>query len=69
MLLDTEIDFVTAMIVSVRAVLASPVPMLAWGVVVTALTIVALAVPPDNTVRMSPFWSVMPVLVCPLDTV
>lgn len=43
MLLDTEIDFVTAMIVSVRAVLASPVPMLAWGVVVTALTIVALA--------------------------
>ena len=43
MLLDTEIDFVTAMVTSIRGVLASPRPMLGWGVVVTALTIVALA--------------------------
>lgn len=43
MLLDTEIDFVTAMITSVRGVFASPATMLAWGVVVTALTVIALA--------------------------
>lgn len=43
MLLDTEIDFVTAMITSVKAVLASPLPMLGWGVVITAATIVAMA--------------------------
>jgi len=42
MLLDTELDFVTAMINSVRAVLRNPLPMLGWGVVVTALTMVAL---------------------------
>lgn len=42
MLLDTEIDFVTAAITSIRAVLASPGPMLGWGVVVTALTVLAL---------------------------
>lgn len=43
MLLDTELDFVTATITSVRAVFASPLPMLGWGVVLTALTILALA--------------------------
>lgn len=43
MLLDTEIDFITASITSVRAVLASPVVMLGWGVLVTALTVLALA--------------------------
>jgi uncharacterized membrane protein len=43
MLLDTEIDFVTAMITSVKGVLASPVTMLGWGVLVTAATILALA--------------------------
>lgn len=43
MLLDTEIDFVTAMITSVKAVRRSLVPMLCWGVVVTALTLIALA--------------------------
>jgi uncharacterized membrane protein len=43
MLLDTEVDFVTAMVTSIRAVLASPIPMLGWGVVVTAATLVALA--------------------------
>jgi uncharacterized membrane protein len=40
MLLDTELDFVTATILSV---LASPLPMLSWGVVVTGLTLMALA--------------------------
>lgn len=43
MLLDTEIDFVTAIATSVRGVFASPLPMLGWGVVVTASMIVALA--------------------------
>lgn len=43
MLLDTELDFVTATITSVQAVFRSPLPMLGWGVVITALTIVALA--------------------------
>lgn len=43
MLLDTEIDFVTAMITSIKGVLASPVTMLGWGVLVTAATLIALA--------------------------
>jgi uncharacterized membrane protein len=43
MLLDTEIDFVTATLTSIRGVLASPLPMLGWGLVVTAATLVALA--------------------------
>jgi uncharacterized membrane protein len=43
MLLDTEVDFVTAMLSSLRGVAASPVPMLAWGVVVTTLTLIAMA--------------------------
>lgn len=43
MLLDNEIDFVTAVITSVKGVLASPVAMLGWGVMVTAVTILALA--------------------------
>ena len=42
MLLDTEVDFVTAMIESARAVLASPLPMLGWGVVVTTMTMIAM---------------------------
>jgi len=42
MLLDTEVDFVTAMIESTRAVLASPLPMLGWGVVVTTMTMIAM---------------------------
>lgn len=43
MLLDTELDFVTAMIESARGVFASPVPMLGWGVVVTTMTVIAMA--------------------------
>jgi uncharacterized membrane protein len=42
MLLDRDIDFITAMITSVRTVLASPVAMLAWGVAITAFAIVAM---------------------------
>ena len=42
MLLDTELDFVTAMLASVRGVLASPVTMLGWGIVVTAVTMVSM---------------------------
>lgn len=44
MLLDREVDFVTAMITSVRAVLASPIAMLGWGVVVT-LAVLAACLP------------------------
>lgn len=43
MLLDSEIDFITAVITSVKGVLASPVTMLGWGVLVTVATIIALA--------------------------
>jgi uncharacterized membrane protein len=42
MLLDRDIDFITAMITSVRTVLASPVPMLGWGITITAFAIVAM---------------------------
>ncbi|MDN2564960.1 DUF2189 domain-containing protein [Aquibium sp. A9E412] len=44
LLLERETDFVTAMITSVRAVFASPVVMLGWGVVVT-LAVLAACVP------------------------
>lgn len=42
MLLERNVDFVTAMITSVKVVLASPVVMLGWGVVVTLLVIAAM---------------------------
>lgn len=41
LILDREVDFVTAMITSVRAVAASPVPMLGWGAIVVVLLIVS----------------------------
>jgi uncharacterized membrane protein len=44
LLMEREIDFITAMITSVSVVLASPVAMLGWGVVVT-LAILAACVP------------------------
>lgn len=40
-LLERNIDFVTAMLTSLSAVFTSPVPMLAWGIVVTLLIIAA----------------------------
>lgn len=43
LLLEREIDVVSAMITSVKAVLASPVPMLGWGVFVTLAMIAGSA--------------------------
>ncbi len=42
MLMDRNIDFVTAMITSIRTVVQNPVPMLGWGVVVTCLAVLAM---------------------------
>src|SRR5215471_12053857 len=41
LVLDHEIDFVTAMITSVRAVVANPAPMLGWGFTVGVLLALA----------------------------
>ncbi|WP_244616159.1 DUF2189 domain-containing protein [Rhizobium sp. RU20A] len=43
LLMERDLDIVTAMATSVRAVLASPVPMLGWGVVVTLLVLAGAA--------------------------
>jgi uncharacterized membrane protein len=43
LLLDREVDFITAMITSVKTVLASPMVMLIWGAFVGALTLLAIA--------------------------
>ncbi|WP_425358800.1 DUF2189 domain-containing protein [Aquibium carbonis] len=43
LLMERQIDFVTAMITSVKAVIASPGPMLGWGVFVTIAMLVACA--------------------------
>jgi uncharacterized membrane protein len=43
LLMDKNIDFVTAMITSVNTVRKSPVVMLGWGAVVGALTLLAIA--------------------------
>ena len=40
-LLEREVDFITAMITSVRTVLASPFVMLGWGIVVTVAVLAA----------------------------
>jgi uncharacterized membrane protein len=42
LLLDKNVDFVTAMITSVKTVLASPLVMLSWGAVVGGLTLLAI---------------------------
>ena len=42
LLLDRDIDFVTAMITSFRTVFLSPVAMIGWGVIVAALAIAAM---------------------------
>jgi uncharacterized membrane protein len=41
MLLDRDVDFITAMVTSVQVVVKNPLPMLGWAMVVTALLIVA----------------------------
>lgn len=42
LLLDREVDFVTAMITSFQFVLANPVPMLAWAFFIAVVTFAAL---------------------------
>ena len=42
LLLDREVDFVTAMITSIQTVAGNPVPMLCWAAIVAVLTFVAL---------------------------
>ena len=42
--LDKDIDFVTAMLTSIRTVLASPVVMIGWGIFVV-LCVLAASVP------------------------
>jgi uncharacterized membrane protein len=41
LLLDREVDFVTAMVTSVRSVVANPVPMIGWAAVIAMLLIVS----------------------------
>ncbi len=42
LLLDRDVDFVTAMITSVRAVVASPLPMIGWAAIIVVVLIVSL---------------------------
>lgn len=42
LLLDRDVDFITAMVLSVKTVLTSPVVMLSWGALVAALAISAM---------------------------
>lgn len=41
LVLDRDVDFVTAMITSVRAVAMNPVPMLGWAAIVVALLVIS----------------------------
>jgi uncharacterized membrane protein len=41
LLLDRDVDFVTAMVTSVRAVVASPMPMIGWAAIIVVLLIVS----------------------------
>jgi uncharacterized membrane protein len=41
LLLDRDVDFVTAMVTSVRAVVASPLPMIGWAAIIVVLLIVS----------------------------
>ncbi len=42
LLLDRELDFITAMIASFQLVLANPVPMVTWGLIIAVLMLGAL---------------------------
>ena len=42
LLLDRELDFISAIIVSFKTVLKSPAPMIGWGIVVVALAIIGM---------------------------
>ncbi len=41
LLLDRDVDFVTAMVTSVRAVVTSPLPMVGWAAVIVVLLVVS----------------------------
>ncbi|MDO8879163.1 MAG: DUF2189 domain-containing protein, partial [Pseudolabrys sp.] len=41
LLLDRDVDFITAMITSVRSVVTSPLPMIGWAAVIVVLMIVS----------------------------
>ena len=41
LLLEREVDFITAMITSVRATVTSPAPMIGWAAVIVVLLIVS----------------------------
>ena len=43
LLLDKDVDFVTAMITSVMTVVKSPVVMLCWGAIVGGVTLLSIA--------------------------
>jgi uncharacterized membrane protein len=40
-LLERDVDFVTAMVTSVRAVVTNPLPMIGWAAVIVMLLIVS----------------------------
>ena len=42
LLLDREVDFVTAMITSFQTVIENPLPMLAWAVFIAVVTFLAM---------------------------
>jgi uncharacterized membrane protein len=42
LLLDRDVDFITAMITSVRAVVTSPIPMIGWAIAIVALSIMSM---------------------------
>ncbi|GGE90339.1 DUF2189 domain-containing protein [Stappia taiwanensis] len=42
MLLDREVDFITAMITSVRSVVTSPVPMIGWALIITVTLLISM---------------------------
>jgi uncharacterized membrane protein len=42
LLLERDVDFVTAMITSVRAVVISPVPMIGWAAVIVMLLMISV---------------------------
>lgn len=42
LLLERELDFITAMITSFKTVIKNPVPMIGWGLIVAVLAIIAM---------------------------
>lgn len=42
MLLDRDVDFITAMITSVRSVVTSPAPMVGWAIIITLTLLVSM---------------------------